>query len=314
MLMRSPRARLVGMLSAFALAAGLLAYALTRPGAPPQPRLDLPSLPSIGSASQEPRRSPQPQPEVLVAMGDIGSCDSDADEAVADLVSRLRGTIAVLGDLAYERGSPAEFARCFDPAWGPMKDRIRPAPGNHDYLTDGAAGYYDYFSRAAGTRGKGWYSYDLGAWHLVALNSNCALVGCGPGSPQLDWLRTDLAMADASCLLAYWHHPRWSSGRHGSQAFVQPFWAELERAGIDVILNGHDHTYERVSVRGVAQFVVGTGGRSLYPFTEPPLPTTQARTDRAYGALWLALSPGGYEWRFLALGQSEFRDTGWGSC
>lgn len=313
--MLSPRARLLAVISLAALAVGLLAYALTRPQ---QPGLELPSLlPSIGSETREPSASPKPKAEVLVAVGDIGSCDGDADDAVANLVSRLRGTIAALGDIAYERGSSSDFAQCFDPDWGPMKERIRPTPGNHDYLTDDAAGYFDYFRRAAGTRGEGWYSYDLGAWHVVVLNSNCTIVGCGPGSPQLDWLRADLSKADASgasCLLAYWHHPRWSSGRHGSQAFVQPFWDRLERAGVDVILNGHDHTYERVEADGVRQFIVGTGGRSLYPFTQAPLPATQVRSDSAYGALWLELRADGYRWEYLALGRSGFEDSGSGSC
>jgi hypothetical protein len=315
MLMLSPRARLLALISLAALAGGLLVYALSRAATPAEPGLELPSLlPSFTAESQEPSGSAQPGTEVLIGVGDIGSCDSKADEAVADLVSRLRGTIAAVGDTAYEEGSASEFARCFDPDWGRMKSRIRPAVGNHEYGTAGAAGYFDYFGSAAGKPGEGWYSYDLGAWHVVVLNSNCELVGCDSGSPQLDWLHADLARADAGCLLAYWHHPRWSSGRHGSDALVQPFWDELERFGVDVILNGHDHTYERVEADGVAQFVVGTGGRSLYPFTKPALPTTQVRTDQAYGALWLALSPGGYRWQFIALGQSGFRDSGTGSC
>jgi alkaline phosphatase len=195
-----------------------------------------------------------------------------------------------------------------------MKPRIHPAVGNHEYLTNNAAGYFDYFGSAAGTRGEGWYSYDLGAWHVVVLNSNCGYVGCGPGSPQLDWLSADLAKADAHCLLAYWHHPRWSSGRHGSSTAVQPFWDALERAGVDVILNGHDHTYERVLADGLEQFVVGTGGRSLYPLTKRPLPTTQVRTDKAYGALWMELFADGYRWQFVPLGTSGFQDAGSGTC
>lgn len=315
MFIRSPRARPLALISLAVLAAGLLAYLLLRPSSPPAPGLDLPSvLPSVAAESQEPSASPHAGPEVLVAVGDIGSCEGQADDAVADLASRLPGTIAALGDIAYERGTDAEFARCFDPAWGRMNDRMRPALGNHDYLTDGAAGYFDYFGRSAGSRGEGWYSYDLGAWHVVVLNSNCAVVDCRTGSPQLDWLRADLSEADAPCLLAYWHHPRWSSGRHGSMAFVQPFWDVLERAGVDVILNGHDHTYERVEVDGVRQFVVGTGGRSLYPFTKPPLPTTKVRSDGAYGALWLSLAADGYRWEFISLGSSGFGDTGSGSC
>jgi alkaline phosphatase len=298
------------------LVIGIVAYLLVRPYLPgDQPGLGLPSsLPSFAQPSEEASGSQQPSPKTLVAVGDIGSCDSKADDAVAGLVRRLGGAVATLGDTVYEGGSDQEFADCFDPAWGPMKDRIHPTVGNHEYETDGAAGYFDYFGRAAGTRGQGWYSYDLGTWHVVVLNSNCGAVECGAGSPQLDWLHRDLAKADASCLLAYWHHPRWSSGRHGSQAFVQPFWDELTAAGVDVILNGHDHDYERVAVDGVTQFVVGTGGRSLYEFTKLQLPTTQTRSDSAYGALWLDLSAGSYQWQFVELGSSAFRDSGSGSC
>jgi alkaline phosphatase len=316
MLMRSPRARWLALISLLLLIVGLAAYLLLRPYLPGrQPGLELPSFPlSFDLPSEGASGTPRPSPKTLVAVGDIGSCDSQADEAVADVAQRLGGMVASLGDTVYDHGSDQEFAQCFDPAWGPMKSRIRPAVGNHEYETDGAAGYFDYFGRAAGARGEGWYSYDYGGWHVVVLNSNCSLVACGPGSPQLDWLRGDLARADASCLLAYWHHPRWSSGRHGSQGFVQPFWDVLERNGVDVILNGHDHDYERISVDGVREFVVGTGGRSIYSFTKAALPTTEARTDQAYGALWLELAPGEYGWRFVALGNSGFQDTGSGTC
>jgi hypothetical protein len=316
MLMRSPRARLLALISLLVLVVGIAAYLVARPYLPGrQPGITLPSiLPSFNLPSEEASGRPVPSPKTLVAVGDIGSCDSGADEAVADLAHRLGGTVASLGDTVYESGSDQEFAQCFDPAWGPMKSRIRPAVGNHEYETDGAAGYFDYFGSAAGKRGEGWYSYDYGGWHVVVLNSNCGVVGCDPGSPQLQWLARDLARADPSCLLAYWHHPRWSSGRHGSQAFVQPFWDELKRYGVDVILNGHDHDYERISVDGVREFVVGTGGRSIYSFTKRALPTTEARSDQAYGALWLELEPGAYGWRFVALGDSGFQDTGSGRC
>jgi hypothetical protein len=314
--MRSPRARWLALISVLLLVVGLVAYLLIRPYLPgDQPGLELPSLlPSFALPSQEASGSPAASPKTLVAVGDIGSCASQADDAVANLANRLGGTVASLGDTVYESGSEQEFAQCFDPAWGPMKPRIHPAVGNHEYETDGAAGYFDYFGSAAGTRGEGWYSYDLGGWHVVVLNSNCGLVGCDAGSPQLQWLGRDLARADPSCLLAYWHHPRWSSGRHGSNAFVQPFWDELQRYGVDVILNGHDHDYERVSVDGVTEFVVGTGGRSLYRWPGRPLPTTVTRSDDAYGVLWLELARGGYGWQFVELGNASFTDSGSGTC
>jgi alkaline phosphatase len=314
--MRSSRTRWLVLIAVIVLVVGIAAYLLVRPYLPgDQPGIGLPSnVPTFRLPSEDASGSPAPSPMTMVAVGDIGSCDAQADDAVASLAKELGGTIASLGDTVYESGSDQEFSRCFDPAWGPMKSRIHPAVGNHEYETDGAAGYFDYFGRAAGQRGQGWYSYDLGAWHVVVLNSNCGIVACGASSPQVQWLRSDLSQADASCLLAYWHHPRWSSGRHGSQAFVQPFWDALTAAGVDVILNGHDHDYERVAVGGVTQFVVGTGGRSLYEFTKQPLPTTQVRSDNAYGALWLELYAGGYGWRFVGLGNTGFQDTGSGHC
>jgi acid phosphatase type 7 len=313
MLILSPRARQLALVSAVALAFGLLAYLLFRP--PPQPGIELPSvLPSNPSHGAAASGSPQPEVEVLLAVGDIGSCDSQADDAVAELASRLGGTLALLGDTVYEQGTPQQYDRCFDPAWGRMRARFRPAVGNHEYLTDGAAGYFGYFGSAAGAAGEGWYSYQLGGWHVVVLNSNCSIVSCGEGSPQMRWLTRDLAAHPSDCLLAYWHHPRWSSGRHGSTPSLDPFWMTLSAAGADVVLAGHDHTYERLRVGGVREFVVGTGGRSIYPFEKPQLPQTEVRSDDAFGLLRLALAQDGYSWQFVALGRSGFTDTGSGSC
>ena len=277
--------------------------------------LTLPSaLPSLAVPSAPPSGSAPPEPEVLLAVGDVASCDSPADEAVADLASRLPGTIALLGDTVYEYGTAEDYRECFEPAWGPMRSRIRPAVGNHEYQTEGASGYYDYFGTAAGPRGEGWYSYDLGAWHVVVLNSTCHRIACGRDSEQVAWLDADLAANPSDCLLAYWHYPRWSSGRHGSQPQIEPFWDVLRDHGADVVLAGHDHTYERILADGIRQFVVGTGGKSHYPFEGDPLSTTEARNDSTYGLLWLALSAGTYEWEFLGLGDTGFTDAGEGAC
>ena len=315
MLILSPRARLLALISLLAVAAGLLLLVLMRPN---EPGLELPSeLPSVAARSQPApgtSGSPQPEPEVLLAVGDIGYCGGEADEAVADLASRLPGTIALLGDTVYDSGTPEEFASCFDPAWVPMRSRFRPAVGNHEYETDGAAGYFGYFGSAAGVVGEGWYSYEVGAWHVVVLNSNCSQVECGDDSPQMAWLRQDLSAHSSDCLLAYWHHPRWSSGRHGSAGFVDGFWQTLQGADVDVVLNGHNHSYERLLVDGVREFVVGTGGRSLRGYFRPPLPETEARSADAYGLLWLSLDAGKYDWEFVALGRSGFTDSGTGSC
>jgi hypothetical protein len=315
MLVLSPRARQLALVSLVALAAGLLVYLIIRPAAPSDPGIELPSvLPSLPQQSAAASGSLQAEPEVLLAVGDIGSCESQADDAVAQLASRLDGTLALLGDTVYEEGTAQQYARCFDPSWGGMRSRYRPAVGNHEYLTRDAAGYFAYFGTSAGTAGEGWYSYQLGAWHVVVLNSNCAIVGCGDRSSQMRWLQDDLAANPADCLLAYWHHPRWSSGRHGSSTSVDGFWQALQAAGADVVLSGHDHTYERVLVDGLREFVVGTGGRSIYPFEKSPLPQTEVRSDEAYGLLRLVLSVDGYVWDFVALGRSGFTDSGAGSC
>lgn len=259
--------------------------------------------------------SPAEGEHALLATGDIASCGVDADDRVAELAGELPGTIALLGDLVYDTGTSANYRNCFDPAWGPLRSRIRPAVGNHDYVGDSTADYFAYFGPPAGEPGRGWYTYDLGAWHVIVLNSNCEEVGgCGPGSPQFAWLAGELNAHPSDCLLAYWHHPRWSSGRHGSQRQVQPFWGALVGAGVDVVLNGHDHDYERITVDGVQQFVVGTGGRSLYRFESSPLAGTVVRHDDSYGLLYLSLGDGTYDWEFVPLGSTDFADAGSGTC
>ena len=247
------------------------------------------------------------------------------DEATAKIVAGISGTVATLGDNVYERGSGAEFATCFAPSWGVFKDRIRPAPGNHEYLTPGAQGYFDYFGAAAGTLGQGYYSYNLGAWHVIVLNSECWQVGgCAAGSPQTQWLQADLAAHPAQCTLAYWQRPRFSSGPHGDMTLVQAFWDVLYAAGADVVLNGYDQDYERFvpqdpqgrsdPAHGLTEFVVGTGGRSHYPFKGGPLPNTAVRNDTAYGVLKLTLHPGRFDWQFLPVAGATFSDSGSGAC
>lgn len=258
----------------------------------------------------------EPDATILLAVGDVGSCNSHADEAVAALAARLPGTIALLGDIAYENGSPNDYATCFDPAWGALRSRIRPAPGNHEYPTADASGYFSYFGGAAGTPGEGWYSYDLGTWHVIVLNSNCAAVGgCGKGSPQLAWLEADLRAHPAACALAYWHHPRISSGRHGSDARTDPPWHALAAAGADLVLVGHDHDYERIApVDGIRSFVVGTGGRSLSELTRPRGPRTELRASDSYGLLVLELRDGAYRWQFVPIPGDFLTDSGAASC
>ena len=247
----------------------------------------------------------------LVAAGDIASCRSSGDEQTAALVARTPGTVAVLGDAVYERGSTAEFRKCY--AWSRFRARTRAALGNHEYGTTGAAGAVAYF----GLPRTGYYSYELGSWHVVVLNSNCRPAGgCEHGSAQQRWLAEDLDGHDARCTLAYWHHPRFSSGIHGSDRTMAALWATLAAAGADVVLAGHDHHYERFApLDGIRSFVVGTGGRSHYPyFRRLAQPRSVVANARTFGVLRLTLRPERYDWRFLPVAGSTFHDSGTGRC
>lgn len=275
-------------------------------------------------AITSPRATGEGGNPVLLAAGDIAACDTDADAATAALIESIKGTVVTLGDNAYESGSTRQFANCYAPTWGRFKDRTRPAPGNHDYETNGAAAYFAYFGEAAGTPGEGWYSYDLGAWHVVVLNSNCDDVGgCDAGSVQERWLRSDLAAHPAPCTLAYWHHPRFSSGQHGNSEEMGAIWQTLYDAGADVVLSGHDHDYERFVAqdpkgsadpgRGIVEFVVGTGGRGLRDF-DGKRPNSEVRDHNSYGVLKLTLHPTGYDWAFVPIPDHSFQDAGSAAC
>ena len=244
-----------------------------------------------------------------MAAGDIASCRSTGDEATATLVARTPGTVAVLGDAVYEQGTSADFARCY--SWRRFRARTRAALGNHEYGTGSARAGIAYF----GIPGRGYYSYELGAWHVVVLNTNCRPAGgCGSSSPQNDWLRRDLASQAGSCTLAYGHHPRWSSGLHGSDETIAPLWRTLAAGGVDVVLAGHDHHYERFApIDGVRSFVVGTGGRSHNPLLRP-LARSVALNTRTFGVLRLTLRPDGYDWRFLPVAGSSYSDAGSARC
>ncbi len=260
----------------------------------------------------------------LYAAGDISSCLSPFDEMTATLLDRLPGTILALGDNAYQSGANWEYLLCYGPTWGRHRARTRPVPGNHEYETRGARDYFEYFGSAAGRPGEGWYSFDHGGWHLVALNSNCSDIGgCGPDSPQGRWLRADLAAHPARCTLAYMHHPRFSSGRHGSSASMQPLWQMLYDANADVVLVGHDHHYERFApmapdgtrdpTRGIREFLVGTGGIFHYALSAPQ-PNSEVRNNDTHGVLQLTLRPDGYDWRFHPVAGRTFTDTGSAPC
>jgi hypothetical protein len=250
----------------------------------------------------------------------------------SDLLLRLNpDAVLALGDTQYEKGSYADFLASWVASWGRLKDKIHPAVGNHEYLTPGASGYFDYFdglgasTGPAGDRGKGYYSFDLGAWHLIALNSNCSKVGgCGPGSPQEQWLRADLAAHPTACSLMFMHHPLWSSDtREFSLVELRPLVQAFYEAGGELMLVGHSHFYERYApqdpegnadpVRGVRQIIVGTGGRNVYGFG-PVKENSEVRNGRSFGVLKLILAPSSYSWEFVPISGETFTDSGTQAC
>lgn len=271
-----------------------------------------------------PAMTPTPLPAddpVLVGAGDIAHCSRDGDEATASLLDGIDGTVFTTGDNTYPDGASEDYRNCYEPSWGRYKSRTYPSPGNHDYHTQDAAGYFEYFGSNAGEPGKGYYSYDLGEWHIIALNSNIPVKA---GSEQEQWLRADLAAHPVACTLAYWHHPRFSSGtKHGSDSSMQPLWQALYDYGADVILAGHEHNYERFgpqdpggmvdSTRGIRQFVVGTGGDSHYSFGVP-IANSEVRNEDTFGVLKLTLHPTSYSWEFIPEAGKTFTDTGNAPC
>jgi hypothetical protein len=280
-----------------------------------------------------------PAEPVIAAVGDMACDPGDANFkggaggrtschqlATSNLlVNRGLAAFLPLGDNQYEDGTLAKFQASYEPSFGRLKAITHPVVGNHEYLTTGAAGHFDYFGAAAGERGQGWYSYDVGDWHLIALNSTCGPVGgCGPDSPQGRWLAADLAAHPDGCTLAYWHHPRFSSGKHGSTAAMIPVWQALYDAGAEVVLSGHDHVYERFAPQdpfggadaghGIRQFVVGTGGKNHYAFANPAgIANSEVRNADTFGVLELTLGRGLYSWRFLP-SSGTFTDSGSATC
>jgi len=292
------------------------------------------------SASPATRKENAPQKAVqtgdtdktftLVGAGDIATCKHlESAQATAKLIEQIPGTVFAAGDLAYEKGSPDEFKNCYDPTWGGFKDRTKPALGNHEYGEPTAAGYFQYWGAQAGPAGKGFYSYDLGDWHIVVLNTNCGIKemgGCDKGSPQETWLRDDLAKHSQACILAYGHHALFSSGvlkEHALHPRLRPFWEDLYAAHADLILAGHEHSYERFApqdpqgnpdpAHGIREIVAGTGGRSHDPLGIAT-PNSEVREWKTYGVLKLTLAPGKYNWEFIPAEGETFRDSGSGVC
>jgi len=272
------------------------------------------------TTTRTPTRTPTSAPTssgsvVLVGAGDITSCSRSQDEQTAQLLDNIPGTVFTAGDNAYVDGTYTEYLNCYDPTWGRHKSRTRPSPGNHDYLTSGAAGYFQYFNNT-----PSYYAYDLGAWRIYSLNSE---IDVSISSPQVAWLSNDLAANPRQCVAAYWHKPRWSSGsNHGDNMGMQAIWQLLYDSGAELVVNGHEHHYERFAEmngsgaavsQGLREIVAGTGGATLYPFGSPKA-ASQVRNNTAYGVLKLTLHSNSYDWQFVPAGSATFTDSGSSNC
>lgn len=257
---------------------------------------------------------------VLVGAGDIASCRSNGALETARLIASIPGTVFTAGDNAYPDGSARNFKECYGPTWGRFKERTRPAPGNHDYRTEDAWAYFEYFGENAGPPGRGYYSYDLGTWRILVINSN---IPRDEDSSQYAWLQQELTANPVACTLAIWHHPRFSSAKRGSQEKMAPIWELLYAHHADVAIAGHDHTYERFApmdadgnrddAHGIRSFVVGTGGVGLYTFRTPSS-TSEVRSADTLGVLKLTLREGSYDWEFIPIPGGSFTDSGTGTC
>ncbi len=283
------------------------------------------------TATLTPAPTPTPAPYVLIGAGDIAFCgdapEYQGDEQTANLVEKLlaqnpNAAVFTAGDNVYGEGTLAELKNCFGTTWGRFKDKIHPSAGNHDYMTDQGQPYYTYFGEAAGPAGIGYYSYNLGDWHIVALNSNCNDIACGPNSAQVKWFQEDLQSNPQPCTLVYYHHPRFSSGIAGGSGSTIAFWKTAVELGVDVIVNGHDHDYERFAPmdadgnpdpKGVQEFVVGTGGAVLRDFDQIKS-NSEVRYNRTHGVIEFQLFPGHYQWTFMPAEESDFTDAGAGTC
>ena len=291
----------------------------TSPGNPTQTATRTPTRTptSVSSPTRTPTASSTPSSGsvVLVGAGDISRCDNNNDEATAKLLDGISGTVFTAGDNVYDSGTTSEYANCYDPTWGRNKARTKPVPGNHEYQTSGASGYFQYFNNV-----PSYYAYNLGAWRIYALNSE---IDTSASGAQGTWLQSDLAANPKQCVLAYWHKPRWSSGStHGSDSGMQAIWQILYNAGADLVINGHEHNYERFAQmnvsgaavsQGMREIVVGTGGASHYGFGSA-LSTSEVRNSSTYGVLKLTLSGSSYSWQFVPVAGSTFTDSGSNNC
>jgi hypothetical protein len=289
-----------------ALAAGLTLISCGEQGSPTGPTSGAPPTTFSGGSP------------LLIGAGDIGDCGAPGAEATARLLDRYQGTVFTAGDNAYPAGGAEEYRNCYEPTWGRHRGRTRPTPGNHEYMS-GAGGYFGYFGASAGQPGEGYYSYTVGSWRIYALNSE---LPSGPGSPQQTWLRNELSAHRTTCSAAIWHRPLFSSGGHGNNPDMRELWRILVEFGVDLVINGHDHTYERFApqdpdgrpdaARGIRQFVVGTGGAPLYSFIGMQ-PTSEVRAA-VWGIAVFTLNAGSYQWQFVPVDGEGFRDMGSDVC
>jgi len=308
------------------------AVAATDPsvGVTPVPGTPLPKPTAIPTQRvTTPPVAPRPVTVTIVAAGDI-ACDPAQNKgapglcdqaATAALIGQLHpAAVLALGDTQYENGTLAAYKAVYAPTWGQYKSITYPAIGNHEYLTHGAAGYFGYFGVPA------YYSYDLGSWHMISLDSECSsggVGGCQAGSPQEKWLLADLAAHPSKCTLAYWHEPAWSSGEHGDATQMATIWSDLVAAHVSVVLTGHNHDYERFvplnaagqpDPSGTTEFVVGTGGKNHYGFALAPLTGEVVRNDKSFGVIEMTLNPTSYSWKFVPAPGYTFTDSGSAAC
>jgi acid phosphatase type 7 len=291
--------------------------AVTTPTLPPGSTTLGPKLAAAGDIACDPK-----DPRFAQGQSRAGACQMGPTGEL--LEGGGFSAVLALGDVQYGDGGIADYRASYAPSWGRVKAITHPVLGDGDYHNQNAAGYFRYFGAAAGPSNRGYYSFDLGSWHVIVLNTNCSRVGgCQAGSPQERWLRADLAKSSAKCTLAAWHLPRFGSNAVRVDSTSLPFWRDLYDAGAELVLNGNNHFYERFGpqdpggkadpARGIREFIVGTGGRSHEPL-DAPLANSEARDDRTFGVLELTLRPDGYDWRFVPAAGSAFTDSGSGTC
>lgn len=255
---------------------------------------------------------------VLVGAGDIANCETPGAEQTAALLDNIPGTVVTAGDNAYYQGSTADYHRCYHPTWGRHRDRTRPSPGNHEYETAGGAGYFDYFGVHAGPRGLGYYAFETAGWLILSLNSS---VDASEASAQASWLRGTLASRPTACAMAIFHHPPVSSGQNGGTAAVAALWRMLVLSGVDVVLTGHEHLYERFAPLddrlrpapgGARLFIAGTGGAHLSPIHSHSIGSE--RQILAWGVVKFTLHPDSYDWSFMPVSSAVSGDSGHDTC